>query len=63
MTSISLQNLTLNLYCATRGLNKPLSAKGGFFLFGALRRKNSGRFSVGVLNVIVKFTSHWARKF
>ena len=63
MKLILLQNLNLNSYSATRGLNKPISAKDGFSLFGALRPESNGRFGVGVLNFVVKFTSLKVHKF
>ena len=57
MKSILLQNLNTNFNRATRGLNKPVSRQAGFSLFGALRPESNGRFSVGVLRIVMKFFS------
>ena len=55
MTLILTPNSIYNFLSATRGLNKPISAKGGFSLFGALRPESNGRFGVGVLKFMIKF--------
>jgi len=57
MMLILAQNQTLNVQSATRGLNKPISRKAGFFLFGALRPESNGRFSAGCSILLVAQTA------